>query len=320
MAPREQVQYNRDIIRQKVWILYNDTVKKVYNSYQSIWDTVQRAQAAHLTTNSGVVIQPLREPLPDIPQLGQSTTGPSYMPQNPRAIPLVAPVIPAATPIIPTATFVIPAAASVISAAAPVISAAAPIIPATTLVIPVPPRIQQVLIIIPPLSLLASIGRVTVSPLAAHTCRYAIPYAWPTFTEGSLTSIRIHNVIPENYTRDVTYSGWFFGPTTALETMRILVYTIVELILWSKPFLPWELGAVRQISCFYVLDRPNRNMLDIQAEVSPPTLVPVAIGRFGGAGRGREGVVYGRGVPASRVDAGLSRGTPAIASDGAAGV
>ena len=43
-----------------------------------------------------------------------------------------------------------------------------------------------------------------------------------------------------------------------LGTLRVLAHTMVELELRCQPLLPWELGAVRQVARFYVLDRPDR--------------------------------------------------------------
>ncbi|KAF8425789.1 hypothetical protein BGX38DRAFT_1279144 [Terfezia claveryi] len=274
MAPQGQVQYNRDVIRRNVRIHCDDITKKGRNSRQSMWDTVQRARAAHRAANPEGVIEPLRWPLPDVQQLGQSSTGPPYMPQNPRgragatllnatqesnterariaargaqgpgpAAPAVAPAAQGPAPA--------PAPALAVAAPAPALAVAAPA-PA----VPIPPGMQ-----------------------------------------------------------DVAYGGWLFTAITVSGTLRILAHTMAELVLRSQPFLPWELGASRQISRFYVLDRPDRwrvhplgvdndpelarhitadyfggNMLDLQVEVCPPALVPAAAA----------GAIAGRGGAADR--------------------
>ncbi|RPB18148.1 hypothetical protein L211DRAFT_854414 [Terfezia boudieri ATCC MYA-4762] len=306
MAPRGQVQYNRDVIRRNVRILCDDIAKKGRNSRQSMWDTVQRARAAHRAANPGGVIEPLRWPLPDVQQLGQSTTGPPYMPQNPRGragatllnatqesnterARIAAHGAQGPGPAAPAA---VPAAQGPAPAPAPALAVAAPA-PA----VPIPPEMQQVAIVVPPPSLLAGGGGVAGGLLAGHSCRRAVPHGWPTSTGGPPTSVRIHVITPENHTRDVACGGWLFTAITVSGTLRILAHTMAELVLRSQPFLPWELGASRQISRFYVLDRPDRwrvlplgvandlelarhitvdyfggNMLDLQVELQEQSL------------------------------------------------
>ncbi|RPB22175.1 hypothetical protein L211DRAFT_850932 [Terfezia boudieri ATCC MYA-4762] len=175
MAPRGQVQYNRDIIRRNVRILYDDIAKKARNSRQSMWDTVQRARAAHRAANPGVVIQPLRKPLLDINELGRSTTGPSYMPQNPRgragatllnatqesnserariaahstqapvpAVPVPAPVVPVPAPVVPVPPPVVPVPPPAVPVPAPIIPVLAPVVPVPPSVIPILPPVVPV--------------------------------------------------------------------------------------------------------------------------------------------------------------------------------
>ncbi|RPB19653.1 hypothetical protein L211DRAFT_853037 [Terfezia boudieri ATCC MYA-4762] len=270
---------------------------------------------------------------------------PPVIPVPPPVVPVPAPVIPVPAPVIPVLAPVIPVPPPVVPVpAAPVVPAGpaapagplqapavllqapavplhipaiplqAPAIPLPAvplLVILVPPGMQQVPIVIPPLSLPGSAGGVAGGPLAAHTCHRVVPHRWPMSTGGLPTSVRIHIIISENYMRDVACGRWFFTTRTASGTVRILAHTMAELVLHSELFLPWELEVVRQIIHFYVLGRLDRwsflplgmasnqqltrhitadysggNMLDIQAEVAPPGLVPVAITELGGAGHG----------------------------------
>ncbi|RPB26622.1 hypothetical protein L211DRAFT_847248 [Terfezia boudieri ATCC MYA-4762] len=194
MAPRGQVQYNRDVIHRNVRILYDDIAKKGRNSRQSMWDTVQRARAAHRAANPEGVIEPLRWLLPDIQQLGQSTTGPPYIPQNPRGR--------ASTTLLnatqesnterariaacraqgpgPAAPAVAPAAQGPALAPAPSLAMAAPT-PALAVAAPVPavlipPGMQQVAIVVPLPSLPAGGGGVVGGLLAGHSCCRAVPH------------------------------------------------------------------------------------------------------------------------------------------------
>ena len=66
MAPQGQLTYNQDVIRRHVRMLYDDVAKKARNSRQSMWDTIQRARAAHRAANLGlpVTIEYRRWPLP----------------------------------------------------------------------------------------------------------------------------------------------------------------------------------------------------------------------------------------------------------------
>lgn len=53
MAPRSQLEYTRDEIWHRVRTLCDGIAKKVCNSKQNMWDTVQMTQAAHWATDPG---------------------------------------------------------------------------------------------------------------------------------------------------------------------------------------------------------------------------------------------------------------------------
>ncbi|RPB23538.1 hypothetical protein L211DRAFT_849802 [Terfezia boudieri ATCC MYA-4762] len=83
----------------------------------------------------------------------------------------------------PAAPAIAPAAQGPALAPAPALAVAAPA-PA----VPIPPRMQQVAIIVPPSSLPAGGGGVADGLLAGHSYRLAVLYGWPTSTGGPPTS------------------------------------------------------------------------------------------------------------------------------------
>ena len=88
MAPRGQVNYNNDsAIRRNVRLLCDDVAKKARNSRQKMWDAVHRARVAYEAANPGQAIT--GPPLPTLEELGRPSTGPSYMPRNPKGRPSV---------------------------------------------------------------------------------------------------------------------------------------------------------------------------------------------------------------------------------------
>ena len=82
MPPRGQLTYNQDVICRHARMLCNDVANKARNSRQSMWDTIQRARAAHRAANRGLpgTIESRRWPLPAAQELELPTTGLSYLP------------------------------------------------------------------------------------------------------------------------------------------------------------------------------------------------------------------------------------------------
>ncbi|RPB18147.1 hypothetical protein L211DRAFT_854413 [Terfezia boudieri ATCC MYA-4762] len=84
MAPRGQLAYQDEAIRKHIRILCDDVAKKARGSRQAMWVAIHQAWAAHRASHDGepAVIEPPKWPLPDVEELGQPSTGPSYMPRT----------------------------------------------------------------------------------------------------------------------------------------------------------------------------------------------------------------------------------------------
>ncbi|RPB18312.1 hypothetical protein L211DRAFT_854237 [Terfezia boudieri ATCC MYA-4762] len=128
----------------------------------------------------------------------------------------------------PAAPLAVPAAQGPASAPAPALAVVAPVS-----AMPILPRMQQVAIVVPPPSLPVGGGGVANSLLAGYSYHYAVPYGWPTSTGGQPTSVRIYVITLENHTRDIACGGWLFMAITMSGTLRILAYTMAELVLRS---------------------------------------------------------------------------------------
>ncbi|KAF8422303.1 hypothetical protein BGX38DRAFT_1279851 [Terfezia claveryi] len=267
-----------------------------------MWEVIYRARAAHHAGNPNApAVEPRRWPLPDAQELGAPSTGPSYMPRNPRGRASAA-LLNAITesnaerdrrsargamgdPGRPAAVVPPPAAL--------------PPVP------PVPPGMRRVPNLVPRASMPrqgSRAGLIAGGALARLTCRRPVPAGGAPSTAGPPTSIRIHIITPENHVADVNCGGWLFQPNTQSQTVTIHAHTMAELQLRCQPFLPLELGVVREM------------MLDVQVEVKPPGLVvaPAGGGAAYGVDRGRQGA--GRGGP------GVARGRPdAVARGGMRG-
>jgi len=353
MALRGQLRYNRDVIWRNVRILCDDIAKQARHSRKGMWHTIQRARAARGNANLGApAIQLRRWTLPDDQELGQPTTGPSYMPHNPRGR--------AGAALLNAINESNAERARIATRLAqnlgppPAIPTPPPVHPPAVVV---PPGMQRVPVVAPPPSLPAGGSGVAGGPFAARTCPRAVPHRWPAATGGPPTSVRVHVITLENHTRDVACGGGLFTDRTTSGTLRVLAHTMVELELRCQPLLPWELGAVRQVVRVYVLDRPDSwqllplgvasdqqlvgyiaadyaggHMLDIQVEVCPPGLVPVpavvaiagcgraAPGRGGsGLGPARAGGAVGRRQQGAREGRAVGRGGAAEGRGGATG-
>jgi len=211
--------------------------------------TIQRTRAAHGAANlCAPAIQLRRWPLPDAQELGQPTTGPSYMQQNPRGRACAALSNAINESYAERARIAARLAQS--PGPPPAIPAPPPAILAPPSAIPVPPPVhpppvvvtpgmQRVPVVAPPPSLPAGGGGVAGGPFAARTCRRDVPNLWSAATGGPPTSVRVHVITSENYVRDIACGGWLFTNQATSGTLRVPAHTIVELELCCQPLLPW---------------------------------------------------------------------------------
>ncbi|KAF8432000.1 hypothetical protein BGX38DRAFT_1276980 [Terfezia claveryi] len=344
MAPRGQLNYDTDDVRQGVWTLCDDIAKKAWNCRQNMWEVIHRARAAHCAANPNPpVVEPRRWPLPDAQELGAPSTGPSYMLRNPRGRASVA--LQDATRESNTERDRRAVRRATVDAGVPALAQPRPPLPPRP---PRPPRpppspgMQRIPILIPNASLPrqgACAGLIAGGVLAHHTCRRPVPAGGAPATAGPPTSIRIHIITPEDHVRDVDCGGWLFQPNTQSQTVTIHAHTMAELQLRCQPFLPSELGTVREIARYYVLDNTQRwmllalrlcsnfwlgvhiiagysggMMLDVQVEVKPPGLVRAPAGGGGGQGVNHEG--QGAGPGAAHEGSGGDHGHPDAAATG----
>jgi hypothetical protein len=86
MAPRGQLTYHEESVRKNVRLLCDDVAKKARNSRQAMWEAVRQARAGYRGAHNAAPqhVEPAKWPLPAAQELGPPTTGPSYMPRNPK--------------------------------------------------------------------------------------------------------------------------------------------------------------------------------------------------------------------------------------------
>ncbi|KAF8430742.1 hypothetical protein BGX38DRAFT_1277688 [Terfezia claveryi] len=320
MAPRGQLNYDTDDVRRGVRTLCDDIAKKARNSRQNMWEVIHRAYAAHCAANPNApVVEPHRWPLPDAQELGAPSTGPSYMLRNARGRASAA--LQDTTRESNTERDRRAVRRATVDAGVPALAQPRPPLPPRP---PRPPRLlpspgmQRVPILIPNASLPrqgARAGLIAGGVLAHHTCRRPVPAGGAPATAGPPTSIRIHIITPK-----IMCGMWIAG-------------------LRCQPFLLSELGTVREIARYYVLDNTQRwmllalglssnfwlgvhiiagysggMMLDVQVEVKPPGLVRAPAGGSGGQGVNHEG--QGAGLGAAHEGSGGDYGHPDAAAMG----
>ena len=215
-------------------------------------------------------------------------------------------------------------------AAAPAGHVAAPAGPvAALLLLPagvvVPAEMQQVPIVVGPpgLHVPSQVNGTAGGSSSAFERRRNARYEFPIGTGGPPTRIRIHVITHEEHVRDPVCGGWLLRAATYSQTVGIYGYTIAELNLCSRPYLPCELGRPHRIVRFYMLIAVNScthiannagndiwvgvhtisnyhvsKMLDVEIVLEPPG--PVLIAGVAGSGAGRCGATAAFGVGAGR--------------------
>ena len=293
MAPRGQLNYHKDSIRNNVRVVCEDIAKKARTSRQNMWEAIQQSRAAYRAANAMAPahIEPLNWPLPGVEKFGQINTGPSYMPRNPRGSGSAA-LINATN----ESNLEVQRTKARGRGQAPQVPSQA--VPGSASGVPAGMRQVPVVIPAPSTGGRKNRGKQAGGRLQAQKCRKAAPAGQPAATEGQPVSVKIHIITPEDHTRDAICGGWLFKPYTRSHTVILQIHTMDELHRRSLPYVPTELGAVRRIAHFYALISEDRlehlpqdaasnfwlsvyivqsdndgAMLDVQVEVAPPALV-----------------------------------------------